>query len=59
MVEWRITNIVFSIRFDTIFSIDKMAAILAENGVSIDYDPDSFPALFITSENNGKGKIKR
>jgi TATA-box binding protein (TBP) (component of TFIID and TFIIIB) len=54
MVEWRITNIVFTLKFNTNFSIEKMASILANNGILVDYDPDSFPALIVTLENNKK-----
>ena len=59
MVKWQITNIVFTIKFDTIFLIDKMAAILAENGVSVDYDPNSFPALIIALKNDEREKLKK
>jgi len=58
MVEWQITNMVFSIKFDTNFSIDKIAAKLIDKGVLADYDPNSFPGLFITLENK-KGKVKK
>jgi len=59
MVEWRITNIVFTLKFNTNFSIEKIASILANNGILVDYDPDSFPALIITLENNKKEKPKK
>ena len=59
MVEWQITNIVFTIKFDTIFSIDKMALILAKNDVLVDYEPNSFPALIITLQNNKGEKPKK
>jgi len=59
MVEWKIANIVFTIKFNITFSIDKLASILADNGILVDYDPDSFPALIITLENNKKEKSKK
>jgi TATA-box binding protein (TBP) (component of TFIID and TFIIIB) len=59
MVEWKISNIVFTIKFNTTFSIDKLASILADNGILVDYNPDSFPALIITFENNKKEKSKK
>jgi len=59
MVEWKITNIVFTLKFNTNFSIEKMASILANNGVLVDYDPDSFPALIVTLENNKKENQER
>jgi TATA-box binding protein (TBP) (component of TFIID and TFIIIB) len=59
MIEWRITNIVFTLKFNTNFSIEKMASILTNNGILVDYDPDSFPALIVTFENNEKGKPKK
>jgi TATA-box binding protein (TBP) (component of TFIID and TFIIIB) len=59
MVEWKITNIVFTIKFNTNFSIEKIASILVNNGILVDYEPDSFPALIITFENNKKGKSKK
>ena len=59
MVEWRITNIVFTLKFNTNFSIEKMASILVNNRVLVDYEPDSFPALILTLENNKKEKPKK
>jgi len=59
MVEWKITNIVFTLKFNINFSIERIASILANNGVLIDYDPDSFPALILTLENNKKEKLKK
>jgi TATA-box binding protein (TBP) (component of TFIID and TFIIIB) len=59
MVEWKITNIVFTLKFNTNFSIEKMASILVNNGVLVDYEPDSFPALILTLENNKKEKPKK
>jgi len=59
MVEWKITNIVFTIKFNTNFSIEKMAAKLMDKGVLVDYDPDSFPALIATLENNKKRKPQK
>jgi len=59
MVEWKIINIVFTLKFNTNFSIEKMASILANNGVLVDYDPDSFPALILALENNKKEKPKK
>jgi len=59
MVEWRIINIVFTLKFNTNFSIEKMASILVNNGILVDYDPDSFPALIVTLENNKKGKPRK
>ncbi|MFZ8801298.1 MAG: hypothetical protein ACO2ON_03955 [Candidatus Nanopusillus sp.] len=37
MVEWKITNIVFSIRFNITFLIDKMVEIFDKNRVPVDY----------------------
>ena len=59
MVEWQITNIVFTIKFDTIFSIEKMALILEKKDILVDYDPNSFPALIITLKNNRKKKSEK
>jgi len=59
MVEWKITNIVFTIKFNTNFFIDKLASLLTEDGILVDYDPDNFPALIITLENDNKEEKPR
>jgi len=59
MVKWKITNIVFTLKFNINFSIEKIASILTENEILIDYDPDNFPAIFITLENNKNEKPKK
>ncbi len=58
MVEWQITNIVFTIKFNTFLPIDKLAKKMDNDGLLVDYDPDSFPALIVTLENN-KENIKK
>ncbi len=59
MVEWKIINIVFTVKFDTNFPIEKIASTLTNNGIMVDYNPENFPALIITLENNKKGKLRK
>jgi len=59
MVEWKIINIVFTIKFNTNFPIERIASTLTNNGILVDYEPESFPALIITLENSKKGKSRK
>jgi len=59
MVEWKIINIVFTIKFNTNIPIEKIASTLTNNGAFVDYNPESFPALIVTLENNKKGKPRK
>jgi len=55
MVEWRITNIVFTLKFNTTLSLDKIANKLIDNGnFIINYEPGTFPGLLMEIENNNE-----
>jgi len=58
MVEWKITNIVFTINFNIPLLLDKIAGILGEyKDVYIDYEPGTFPGLILHLDYDNK-KIK-
>lgn len=55
MVEWKISNAVFSLKFDMTFSLDKMAKKLMDYyDIFVYYEPNSFPGLIIKIENNNE-----
>ena len=58
MVEWKITNIVFTINFNIPLLLDKIAGILGEyKDIYIDYEPGTFPGLILHLDYGNK-KIK-
>ncbi len=53
MVEWKISNVVFTLRFDTTLNLNKIAQKLLDyDFLFISYDPEEFPGLVIKIKNN-------
>jgi len=50
MVEWKITNSVFTVKFDTFLPLEKIAEELSRyKNISIKYDPSKFSGLILYS----------
>ena len=48
MVEWKITNIIFTIKFDTFLPLNKISEKLIKyDKIYVDYDPTRFSALIL------------
>ncbi len=60
MVNWQISNAVFTLKFNTILNLDKIANKLINNeNIIINYEPETFPGLLIIFRNlimNGNGR---
>ncbi|MFZ8800746.1 MAG: hypothetical protein ACO2ON_01005 [Candidatus Nanopusillus sp.] len=53
MAEWKISNAVFTLRFDTVFNLNKIAQKLLDyNSIFINYEPEEFPGLIIKIKNH-------
>jgi TATA-box binding protein (TBP) (component of TFIID and TFIIIB) len=50
MVEWKITNSVFTVKFDTFLPLEKIAEELSRyKNISVEYDPSKFSGLILYS----------
>jgi len=55
MVNWQISNAVFTLRFNIILSLDTIAEkLLSYDNLIINYEPETFPGLIIKIENNNE-----
>ncbi len=53
MVDWKISNAVFALKFDITLSLDTIAEkLLGYDNLIINYEPGTFPGLIIEIENN-------
>ncbi len=55
MVNWQISNAVFTLNFNIILNLDKIVNKLINNeNIIINYEPGIFPGLFIKIKNNNE-----
>jgi len=51
MIEWKIINSVFTVKFDTFLPLEKIAEELSKyKNISIEYDPNKFSGLILYSD---------